>query len=128
MSPQFVFLAMLFCHVFDDYTLQGILAQMKQESWWKNQKEYKPKYRNDYYAALVCHAVSWAFCIMLPVAAYLHFNVNDTFVWTFAVNVVVHAIVDDMKANLKTINLVQDQLVHLAQILATFIIFLLALA
>ena len=26
---------MMFCHVVDDFYLQGILAQMKQESWWK---------------------------------------------------------------------------------------------
>lgn len=34
-------LTMIFMHIIDDYCLQGILASMKQKSWWTEQKEYK---------------------------------------------------------------------------------------
>ena len=29
----FMLISMLFCHIIDDYCLQGILASMKQKSW-----------------------------------------------------------------------------------------------
>ena len=57
---------MIFLHVVDDYYLQGILAQLKQKSWWeKNAPD--PLYKNDYKVALVTHAFSWTFMIMLPI-------------------------------------------------------------
>ena len=32
-----IFLTMIFLHIVDDYYLQGILAQMKQKKFWKEQ-------------------------------------------------------------------------------------------
>ena len=112
---------MLFMHIVDDYYLQGILAKMKQKSWWK---ENAPQdiYKKDYIVALIMHSISWAFCIMLPLAVYLKFETNWVFGVCFIVNVVIHALVDNMKANNKTINLVQDQTCHLLQIWFTFVL------
>lgn len=31
----FVLLAMVFCHIVDDYYLQGWLASAKQRKWWE---------------------------------------------------------------------------------------------
>ena len=42
-----VLFAMLFCHIVDDYYLQGILASMKQKSWWEANAPV-PLYKNDY--------------------------------------------------------------------------------
>lgn len=28
-------IAMLYCHILDDFCLQGILASLKQKSWWE---------------------------------------------------------------------------------------------
>ena len=50
--------AMIFCHVVDDYYLQGVLAKLKQKESWPQDK---PQYRHDYIAALAAHAFSWAF-------------------------------------------------------------------
>lgn len=125
MSKAFVVLLMLFCHIVDDYYLQGILAQMKQRKWWKENAALQ-KYRFDYLIALVMHAMSWAFMIMLPVAIYYNFNIGGHFVTFFIANMLVHALVDNEKANKLSINLVVDQLIHILQIAVTalFLIFL----
>ena len=43
--------------------------------------------------------------------------------WAIVGNTIIHAIVDDLKANKKRLNLVQDQLLHLAQIVITATLF-----
>lgn len=35
MPILFVVLAMIFCHIVDDYYLQGTLANLKQKSFWE---------------------------------------------------------------------------------------------
>lgn len=118
MNKLFVLLAMLFLHIVDDYYLQGILASMKQRSWWeKNSPEEKFKY--DYFMVLFMHASSWTFMVMLPVAIYLKANLTIMyFVWWVA-NCAIHFFVD----NLKKINLIQDQLIHMCQLVLTWIVF-----
>ena len=37
MSKIFILLFMIMMHIVDDYYLQGILASMKQKSWWMKQ-------------------------------------------------------------------------------------------
>lgn len=120
----FIFMAMLFCHIIDDYKLQApILTQLKQRSYWE---ENAPDelYKHDYIMALVMHAISWSFMIQLPIAIYYTFNVPVTFVITFVCNAIVHGYVDDLKANRHKINLIADQLIHIAQIIITFAILL----
>lgn len=34
-----VLILMLLAHIFADFHLQGILADMKQEQWWKRQRD-----------------------------------------------------------------------------------------
>ena len=115
---------MIFCHIVDDYRLQGILASMKQRDWWRKQEQYCDKYKYDYIAALIMHSFSWAFMIMLPLAVMRGFDVGLVFVTVFIVNAVVHGIVDNLKANKMKINLVQDQTIHICQIICTFLIFI----
>lgn len=112
---------MVFCHIVDDYYLQGKLASFKQKSWWQ---ENAPDqlYKYDYIVALMMHSFSWAFMIMLPVAVCQEFQIGSAFMAMFIINTVVHAIVDDLKANKRKINLVTDQLVHMCQIVVTFLI------
>lgn len=121
MSKLFVLLAMVFCHIVDDYYLQAIgpLASMKQKSWWE--ANYPKKlYKYDYLVALLMHSLSWAFMIMLPVAFYLSWSVGTSFVLVFVLNAVCHAFVDNAKANWLSINLITDQSIHILQIVATF--------
>lgn len=118
MSKLFVIALMIFCHIMDDYRLQGILASMKQRSWWE--ENYPGKlYKYDYIMALAMHSISWSFMIMLPVAAYMGFRPTNIFFVMLAANSVIHAFVDDLKANKHKINLIVDQSVHIAQIVVT---------
>jgi len=119
----FILLAMIFLHIIDDYKLQGILANMKQKKWWKEQNEYKALYKYDYIPALIEHSFSWTFMTMLPIAISLKFNIG-WLVIAYIVNMVVHAFVDDLKANKFKINLVIDQSIHIVQIVVTWLIFI----
>lgn len=116
LSWQAILVLMLLGHLVADYTLQGWLADGKQESWWKKicGGKIPDKYKHDYVAALLCHALYWSIFICAPFYASIHF------LSAIILNTGLHAIVDDLKANQKAINLVQDQLIHLGQILVTF--------
>lgn len=50
-------------------------------------------------------------------------NVSLVIALFFLINLSIHMVVDNSKANLKKINLVQDQLCHLVQILITWVVF-----
>lgn len=119
----FIVLLMIFFHIVDDYYLQGWLASAKQKKYWQENAPEK-LYKYDYIWALIMHSFSWAFMIMLPIAYSLSFNVNIAFLIVFVINVLIHAITDDLKANKRKINLWRDQIIHLCQISITSIIFL----
>lgn len=122
MNIGVVLILMIFCHIVDDYYLQGILAKMKQQKFWENLGR---KYRNDYIMALFMHAFSWTFMIMLPVLIALSLNPPLWFWFILLFNICLHAAVDDLKCNKLEINLIQDQLIHLVQILITWIMYVL---
>lgn len=121
MSKIFVLALMLFCHIVDDYYLQGILAQIKQKKWW-NENAPNPLYKHDYIVALITHGFSWSFMVMLPIAMAFGFAPPLSFWICFVINVVVHSFVDDLKANKLKINLVADQILHIVQICVTYLI------
>ena len=118
-----IFLSMIFMHIINDFLLQGILASMKQKEWWKKQDGYEEMYKYDYIVALIMHSFSWAFMMMIPIAIATRFNVGLIYYIGVLVNVVIHCFVDDLKANKKKISLMDDQLLHMMQILATYILF-----
>jgi hypothetical protein len=115
MNSTQIIIAMLAGHLIADYTLQGWLADGKQKSWWDKAFGGKTpdKYRHDYIAALVCHSLYWSIAICLPMYDSPHILV------AVIANTIVHAVVDDLKANRHKLNLVQDQLLHLTQIIIT---------
>ncbi len=123
MSNIFIVLLMIFCHIVDDYYLQGWLASAKQKNFWQENAPEK-MYKYDYIWALIMHSFSWAFMIMLPIAYIKGFDLGVLFLIAFIVNLAVHAITDDLKANKRKINLWIDQIIHLCQITITAIIFL----
>ena len=118
MSNMFVFLWMVFLHIVDDYYLQGWLASAKQKSYWEQNAPDK-LYEHDYIWALIMHSFSWTFMIMLPIAYANQFYVDFEFLTLFVLNIIVHGITDNAKANWKLINLWQDQLIHMIQIFLT---------
>ena len=115
----FILACMLFCHVVDDYALQGILASMKQKGWWKKNSP-DAMYRHDYLMALAMHSFSWAFMIMLPLTAYSLIVDGVWFPWLYAIHGAIHFYVDDLKANKRKINLCADQIIHILQIIITW--------
>ena len=119
----FIILAMIFCHIVDDYYLQGWLASAKQKKWWEENAPQK-LYNHDYIMALIMHSMSWSFMIMLPIAISMSFNVSILFVIVFILNAIIHALIDNLKANKLQISLITDQLIHLLQIFVTATIFI----
>ena len=121
---------MLFSHIIDDYYLQGILASMKQKSWWKKNcpSHLYKYYENDYIIALIEHAFSWTVMINIPIIVHFYIKsiqINPViFIILFIINWVVHAMTDNAKANLYEINLIQDQCIHIMQVIITWFIFI----
>ena len=128
MSKVLILIVMIFMHIVDDYYLQGWLASAKQKSWWE---ENAPDelYKNDYLMALFMHGFSWTFMVMFVPSMYMmldtpldRINLTPLFILVmFVINLIVHTTTDHSKANLKKINLVQDQLIHLLQIVVTWL-------
>lgn len=126
MNMILILLSMIFCHIVDDYYLQGWLASAKQKSWWEKNAPEK-LYRNDYIMALFMHSFSWSFMIMIPIIAYLLIDgtrLQEWLVIPYCMNMAIHCIVDDLKANKRRTNLIQDQCIHLGQILVTWAAFM----
>lgn len=113
---------MLFLHIIDDFYLQGILASMKQKEWWRKNAPDK-LYKNDWFIALVAHSFSWTMMIHLPIFYLGGITVLHLLI-SMGANMFIHGITDHLKANVKKINLCQDQLIHIVQIYVTFIIYI----
>lgn len=112
-------LCMFYLHLIDDYVLQGILAQLKQRDFWK---PYGEKYQADYVVALLEHGFMNAFLVHIPIYIWLCKNEPTLFASVFLFGVI-HAIIDDLKANDKKINLFIDQLLHITLIFLWWAIF-----
>lgn len=118
---------MIFCHTVADYNLQGWLASAKQKSYWE-ENALENMYRYDYIMALIMHSISWSSMIMFPLMIYQLYTGNSlimSFI-IFIANIFLHAQIDDMKANAKQINLIQDQLMHLVCIFGSWFLVLMA--
>ncbi len=118
------FIFMCFLHIVDDFYLQkGLLANLKQASWWTKQEQYKEMYKHDYIVALIIHSFSWAFMIMIPIAFAMRFELSLFYIIALFINGIIHGVVDDLKANKLKINLITDQTVHLLQLTLTYAIY-----
>lgn len=122
-------LGMIFCHIVDDYYLQGWLASAKQKGWWAKNSP-NPLYKYDYIMVLFMHSFSWTFSIMLiPMYCTLTSPYTDgdfcvvsgQIIIMFILNLIIHMVTDNAKANLGKINLIQDQLIHMVQIVVTWL-------
>ena len=121
-----ILIIMIFCHIVDDYYLQGWLASAKQKEWWKTNAP-EDLYKYDYLIALFIHSFSWAFMVMIiPTIYYIIANPDNylyfTIIALFIGNMWVHAWIDNQKANAKSINLIVDQLVHIFQIIQIWVL------
>lgn len=116
---------MIYAHIFDDYILQGMLGKLKQKKWWKD-NGYTGIYKYDYIMALLEHAYSWSFTIhavMITGMIILHMKIEVTYIIiNLFMNLLIHAFVDDLKANKLKLSLIQDQLIHIIQIILTWLV------
>jgi len=131
MTKILLLIAMLFFHIIDDYYLQGWLASAKQKSWWE-QNAPDRLYKNDYKIALIEHAFSWTCSIHIPVLIYFwYYSIQlnlYTFLFCFIFDLILHAVIDHLKANKKVINLTTDQCIHFGQIFVTWYVYLFSFA
>lgn len=118
-----ILIAMIFCHIVDDYYLQGWLASAKQKEWWSKNSP-NPLYKYDYLMALFMHSFSWACSITLVPTLYVLIVGGSWYPILFVGNIMLHMVVDDLKANQKKINLITDQSIHLLQIIWTWYCFM----
>lgn len=120
-----ILILMFFLHIVDDYYFQGILASLKQKSWWEEHAPGK-LYQNDYKIALFEHAFSWSFVISLPwlVINFINYNLGLSLMLIafYIFNTCTHALIDNLKANAKIINLIEDQCAHFIQIFITWLL------
>ena len=131
----FIFIAMILLHILEDFHLQGILANMKQKSWWLSEcvklgiTYESSKYRRDHVVSLIVHALENSIFITLPliidglITTFTTNPNNCLFIgWAFIIfaNTVAHAIIDDFKCNSKGINLIVDQILHFIFIILFF--------
>ena len=125
-----ILISMIFLHIIADFVLQqSWLANGKQKSWWIRNvpEQMQERYKYDYKAALLVHAFSWSFCMMIPVIIYTLKENNLPLIMIFLVfNVIMHYFFDDLKANDNLINLCIDQSLHLFQIVVTWFAFCMA--
>lgn len=122
-----LFLVSVLLHIIDDFVLQPIcLSKLKQREWWieeckKNCFNFD-YYQNDYRCALIIHSISWTLMIMMPLIIFCNCTIFQ-YILLIIVNVIIHYITDDLKANRYIFNLVQDQIIHFIQIFVTYLFF-----
>ena len=117
----YVFLIMILLHIIDDFVLQPIcLSKLKQKSFWETYVKDDEKYKFDYKVALVIHALSWSIMIHLPLMVI---GVGEySILLSVIINTIMHAWIDDEKANKLNITLFEDQIMHLIQVGSTWAI------
>lgn len=121
-NENFLFLLMVMLHIIADYLVQTeFIANFKQKKNWENtfkdmNLDKNNKYKYDYIAILLVHAFSWSFITFFPIVLICNINI---FLVSVVINTIIHAIVDDLKANKYKINLLIDQSLHLLQIVIT---------
>lgn len=135
MTPLKLYLLVLLLHFISDFTLQGMLSNLKWKSWWIEQcnkmeremktewgtpKEWFHKYRFDYICGMIVHSLYWTLFTFAPIILKLT-NSIDIF-WLVVLNAGFHYWVDDMKANKWKFNLCQDQTLHFLQITFSFLV------
>ena len=136
MTPIVLFLLMLLAHIIEDFHLQGRMADMKQRRWWEDaiwssvqhltfmedrNAEFRRQigqYRYDYLSVLILHGFEWAICVSIPVFFYTGFEPSAAYMIAMIIMAFAHSLVDHLKCNMFEINLVYDQAIHIAQVVA----------
>lgn len=114
-------LLMILCHIVEDFHIQGVMANMKQKSFWK---PYGEKYARDWKPVIILHGMEWAILTSMPCLVASWFDVPLWFILVIVAMGLLHAYIDHLKANVGNINLIIDQTFHLIQIEMIFLSYL----
>ena len=124
MNTLHLFILVLLLHFYSDFNLQigAHLHDMKQKEWWERMFEREgiidnANYRYDWVAALLIHSGVWSMLTFLPLL--LATDKCWLMVGIVSLNTIVHAMIDHLKANRRSINLIVDQGLHFVQIITT---------
>ncbi|MBO6031784.1 MAG: DUF3307 domain-containing protein [Prevotella sp.] len=109
LPSQSLFLVCLLLHFIADFNLQGMLGNLKQKKWWKENYP-SPLYKYDYITSGIIHAVYWGILTFLP------FVLKPWFCYVVLINGLIHYTIDHFKANRLSISLMADQMLHIVQI------------
>jgi hypothetical protein len=111
---------MILLHIIDDFGLQPIcLSKLKQKSFWDPYLKDSKLYKYDYKVALIIHGLSWSIMVHFP---FMLLPINEWWILISVItNAIIHAWIDNEKANKLSINLLTDQLIHLCQIITIFV-------
>jgi len=108
-------LLMVLGHCIGDYVLQtNFLAKGKSPKFWAETKD-----KTGWIPVLFAHSMIWTACIMLPLLLLVWPTIGLPFIICFVANIAIHFFVDWLKCVGKT-NMLIDQGLHLAQMVATF--------
>ena len=118
-----LYITILFFHIIADYSLQGVLAQMKTVRFWKDLKERESKRQDgfkistkDWLMPMIEHSFMWSFIVHLPIMIF--YTVNPMIILiSILTHTCFHFLIDSLKANANAINLITDQFAHMIQLL-----------
>lgn len=118
--------SMLWFHILDEFYMPTILNKLKCKRWWKENTD--EHYHNDWAMSLMLYGMMWSMTIHIPVVTYLYFTNNlksmyGFIVGTICINQFIHCIIDDLKCNRGALNLTQSQILHIIQIVCTYIFY-----
>lgn len=115
-----IFFIMVFLHIVDDFYLQGILMKMKQK-----------RGNRDYIVALLIHGYSWSFMVHLPFIGIMllcnAFGYVTMVIINMIIHAAIHAVIDHLKENMRTLDFVDEQIGHLAQVIVIWTVMVLIL-
>lgn len=112
---------MILCHIIEDFHIQGVMANMKQKSFWN---PYGEKYADDWKPVIILHGMEWAMLTSMPCLVMSWFDVPMWFVLVIVTMGLLHAYIDHLKANVGKINLITDQTLHMCQIMIIYLAYL----
>lgn len=120
----FLLISMLWCHMVGDWILQpDIMKNGKCKSWWE--KNYPDKlYKNDYMSILFTHSLLWSITTHIPIIVMYLLNgvdLDNALIGVIMIQMFIHLVIDDTKANEFLISLGTDQTLHILQVVGSLI-------
>lgn len=110
---------MIFCHFISDFYLQSKSNSLiKKKEWWEKRHKKQKVHEYNYIFGLFIHSFVWGVSILLP----FFFETGEFYYSILLINILIHAYIDNLKSNKKTISSSRDQMYHMIQIFVTWVV------